>query len=176
MIDLKAHKPAKRYATALFEEIVDKNYNKVFDEIEEFLSLYENDKEFRTFFSHPIISVKDKKEVIEKCFQNYEFETKNFLFILIDEDRLGCLDEIRDYLTIKVNDKNKLILADVTLAVDIPDYGKEIIKDRLQKKFNSEVKINFKKDESLIAGMLIRIKDTVFDLSVKRKIEKFKTI
>ena len=33
MIDLKAHKPAKRYATALFEEIADKNYNKVFDEI-----------------------------------------------------------------------------------------------------------------------------------------------
>ena len=86
------------------------------------------------------------------------------------------MDEIRDYLTIKVNDKNKLILADVTLAIDIPEYGKEIIKDRLQKKFNSEVKINFKKDESLIAGMLIRIKDTVFDLSVKRKMENFKTI
>ena len=36
------------------------------------------------------------------------------------------------------------------------------------------VKNNYRKDESLLGGMQIKIKDTVIDLSIKSKLENFK--
>ncbi len=51
---------------------------------------------------------------------------------------------------------------------------KEYIKQRLESKFQSKAIINYKKDESLLAGMQIKIKDTLIDLSTKKKLENFK--
>lgn len=175
-IDLKAQKPAQRYSKAFFEIISDKDPERILNEINEFLDKIETNDEIKNFFFHPIVPAEDKKDVILKGFSNFSKETVNFIFILLDSNRLDCLDEIRDSLIEKLNDKNKLLTMEVVLAIEADDNMKEYIKQRLENKFQSRVLINFKKDENIMGGMLIKIKDTIIDLSIKKKMENFKQL
>lgn len=174
MIDLKAQKPAKRYASALFETIEDKDFERVLSEIDKFLKLLDENSEFKSFIYHPIVKKEDKKEALREIFGEFSSETMNFLFILLDENRIDCLDEIKDCLKKKINDKNNLLEAEVTLAIEADEAIRDMVKSRLENKFQSKVSINFLKDESLIGGMIVKINDTAVDLSIKRKMENFK--
>ena len=175
MVDIKAQKPAKRYADAFFEVISNKDYNRVLDEINAFLHEINTNDELAGFISHPTVSVLDKKEVISKGF-NFSNDTLNFIFILLEENRLFCLDEIKEYLFDKINEKDNLKVIDITLAIEPDETLSGHIKQRLEDKFKSRVVVNFKKDESILGGMLVKVKDTVVDLSVRKKLENFKQL
>lgn len=176
MIDLKAQKPAKRYANALFEIIKDKNTDDSLNQIRGILSQIENNKEFNNFMFHPVVSVDDKKNIIKEIFPNYDNDIINFIFLLLDENRLDCLDEIEGVLTEKINEKNKVKMVNVTLAIDADEEFKNLIKTRIETKLKSKADIKFFKDENILGGMIIRVKDTLIDLSVRNKIENIKRI
>lgn len=176
MIDLSAQKPARRYADALFEIVKDKNTEEILPQIKGILSHIEENKEFNNFMFHPIVSNQDKKNVISEIFKTYDKDVLNFIFLLIDENRLNCLDEIEGVLVEKINEKNKVKMVNVTVAIDIDDDFKNLIKTRIENKLNSKADIKFFKDENILGGMVVRVKDTLVDLSVKSKIENIKRI
>lgn len=173
-IELNSIKPAKRYALALFEAAENFDLNKILNEIAFASDTICKIDDFKNFLNHPIISPNEKKELLGEIFKDFEPVVKDFLFVLIDEKRINCIDEIKDFLSDLINSKNKIINLDVILAYDPDDNMKEYIKQRLESKFQSKAIINYKKDESLLAGMQIKIKDTLIDLSTKKKLENFK--
>lgn len=176
MVDLKAQKPAKRYTQAIFDIVKNKDYNLAFNQISSILNELESRDEFRTFMFHPIVSNNDKKEVLFEIFKNYDVDVLNFVCLLIDENRLDCLDEIKEVLEIKINEKDNIKMAQVTLAQDVGDEVKNIIKSRIENKLQSKIQLDFKYDKNIIGGMIVRIKDTLIDLSIKNKIENIKNI
>lgn len=176
MVDIKSLKPSKRYAIALFETIQDKDFNKISKELELFIENLRENSEFRNFIFHPIINLANKKEAVREIFKNFSKETLDFIFILLDEKRIDCLEAIKSFLDEKINEKTHVINADVTLAINPNSDMQNYIKQRLEAKLNSSVNINFLFDEEIIGGMLIKIKDTVVDLSIKKKMENFKQI
>ena len=118
----------------------------------------------------------DKKKTVEECFQNFSSEVKNFLFILIDEKRINCLDEIKAFLKDKINDKNNLVNANITLAFDVNDEIKNQIIQRLKNKLQKDVNANFVVNPNIIGGLKIQVKDTVIDLSINKRLENFNKI
>jgi len=175
-INLKTVKPARKYAEAFFEVIKDKDSENSLLNIKKLNDFISSDEKTKTFFYHPVIEAADKKETLKKIFPEFSSDTMNFVFVLIDENRLNCLNEIENFLREKINAQNKVLLADITVAYNIKEEQKEYIKNRLQNKFNKQIEPNFIKDESIIGGMLIKLNDTVIDLSIKKKLENFKTI
>lgn len=174
MVDIKAQKPAKRYTEALFNIIKDKDYNLLFNQISIILNELEHNNEFRTFMFHPIVSVEDKKATLHEIFKNFDNTILNFISLLIDENRLDCLDEIKEVLEVKINNANNIKMAQITLAHEPSDEIKNLIKSRIENKLQSKVKLDFNYNENIIGGMIIRVKDTMVDLSVKNKIENIK--
>ena len=93
-IDIKNIKTAKRYALALSQSAIDN-----LDEINENLTLvneviFEN-SDFMNFFSHPIVSLKDKKETLNDTFSGKIHEkTLNFLNTLLDEGRFNIFKTV----------------------------------------------------------------------------------
>ncbi|MCD8025057.1 MAG: ATP synthase F1 subunit delta, partial [Candidatus Gastranaerophilales bacterium] len=102
--------------------------------------------------------------------------TLNFIQILIDENRIECITQIRDFFEECLNAKNNLITLEVTLAIDPKPDLAQLIQKTLEKKYNSSLRINFLKNEEILGGMLIKYGDTVIDLSVRNKIENFSKI
>ena len=74
-----------------------------------------------------------------------------------------------------VKEEKKIGVAYVTTAVELSEEKKQNVKVRLlQTTQYKEMEMNYSVDESLIGGMVIRIKDRVVDSSVRTKLEEMK--
>ena len=175
-LTLKNVKPAKRYAEALFEAMQGNSFDEILLEFNNVVEIIDNNEEFKNFLSHPVISNDKKKETIEECFKNFSSEIKNFLFILIDEKRINCLDEIKTFLQDKINNKNNLVDVTVTLSFEANDEIKSQIVQRLKNKLQKDVSANFTVNPDIMGGLKIQVKDTVVDLSINKRLENFNKI
>jgi F-type H+-transporting ATPase subunit delta len=96
---------------------------------------------------------------------------KNFLKLLIENDRVGALPEISahfDALKAKVENS---VDAVVTSAVALSDAQLNDIAASLSKRLNREVRITTEIDETLIGGAVIRAGDVVIDGSLRARLE-----
>ena len=175
-LTLKNVKPAKRYAEALFEAMEDNNFKEILSEFNNAVEIINENEDFKNFLSNPVISNDEKKRLVDECYSSFSEILKNFLFVLIDENRTSCISEIKAFLVEKINNKNNLINVNVTLAYTPSEEIKNQIVQRIQNKLQKEVSAKFLINPNIIGGMLIQIEDTVIDLSIKKKIENFKKI
>ena len=124
-IDIKNIKTAKRYALALSQGCLDN-----IDEINENLALVEevifNNPDFINFFSHPIVSLKDKKDAINEALSGKVNEkTLNFLNILLDENRFNIFKTIYESFKQEVDIVKNKQRVYVTSAIVLDDSEKE---------------------------------------------------
>lgn len=170
-IDIKNIKTAKRYALALSQSALDN-----IDEINENLALVDeiifSNADFINFFSHPIVSLKDKKETINETLDGKINEkTLNFLNTLLDENRFNIFKTIYELFKQEVDlIKNKQRVY-VTSAIVLDDKEKEKLQNKLNEKLQKNVVINYEEKEDILGGLLIKFEDKVIDLSLKTKFD-----
>lgn len=170
-IDIKNLKTAKRYASALCKSI-DDNFDSVLSDLDLVNeSIFEND-DLKIFFTHPIVSLKDKKEVIVETFsEKINEKTLNFLQTLLDEGRFGIFKTILEVFKQEIdNIKNKQRM-EIVSAVKLDDEQKERLNETLSKKLNKEIIFNFKEDNEILGGLIVKYEDKVLNLSLKAKFD-----
>ncbi|MBR5305027.1 MAG: ATP synthase F1 subunit delta [Candidatus Gastranaerophilales bacterium] len=168
-LDIKNIKTAKRYAQALSQGVVDN-----IDEINEDLALVEevifNNPDFVNFFSHPIVSLKDKKDAINDVLNGKINEkTLSFLNILLDENRFNIFETIYEAFKQEVDVVKNRQRVYVTSAIVLDGSEKERLQKKLNEKLQKEVIINYEEDKDILGGLLIKFEDKVIDLSLKTK-------
>ena len=173
-IDVKNINIAKKYASALFEAAneIDKAelvmQNLIF--IEETLNTNE---QLFAFFSNPIITRDDKKDVAQKIFAiHIEKTVLDLIFVLIDNARIDAFNEIVNQYSNLFNIKANIVKPNIISAVELNDEQKQKVIAKLQFKLNKQIIPNYIVDESIIAGMIIEIDDKVIDFSLKEKFEQ----
>ncbi|ATW01891.1 ATP synthase F1 subunit delta [Candidatus Legionella polyplacis] len=107
-----------------------------------------------------------------------DFKDKNilekFLDVLIGNGHFLFLFEIyRDFSFTYYETKNITIVHVVTFLKLSISYKKKLI-NVLNKKLNSEIKLELLIDKSILGGVILIIGDLVIDNSIKRKLEKLK--
>ena len=60
---------------------------------------------------------------------------------------------------------------EVISAVEMKENAKNRLKQKLEEKLKKSVMINFEQDSEIIAGLVIRIGDSVIDNSLRHKLE-----
>ena len=175
-LDIKNLKVAKRYAKALLESSIN-NIDEISDDLELIDNSIFKDESFKMFFSHPVVSLKDKKETIKETFQNkINSITLNFLETLLDEGRFNIFSTIFDVFQKEKNNIKNIKILDVFYAYEIDEEQKTRLKDKLSNKFNKEVILNYQKDETILGGLVIKFEDKIIDLSLKTKFDRLKKI
>ena len=173
-IDIKNLKTAKRYAQALSQSAMEN-----LDEINQNLALvdeviFQND-DFKTFFSHPIVSLKDKKDTLNETLADKIHEKSlNFLNTLLDEGRFSIFKTIYELFKKEVDlIKNKQQIY-VTSAISLDAEQKERLNNELAKKLQKDVILNYEQNEEILAGLVIKFEDNVIDLSLKTKFDEIR--
>lgn len=164
---------SKIYGDALFEIAVEKDMvNLLFDQVETIRGMIGGTPELLQLLTHPKITLDEKKDVITRIFQgNICEELMGFLLIIADKGRYQELISICDYFIGRIKEYKGIGTACVTSAVRLNEGQKEKIKDKLLATTEyQEIEIDYSVDESLIGGMVIRIKDRVVDSSIKSKL------
>ncbi len=175
MADTKNMLIAKRYAQALVD--ISKEGKLTFDEITKNLALIDNtlnlSQDLEDFLKSPIVSLEDKKSTFEQVFgDEINQMIKNFVYVLFDKNRFSLFKDIEMAYFDFVDKINNISRIEVVSAVQLTEENRKKIEEKLSVKLNSKVAVDYKIDENIIAGLLIKIGDNIIDTSLRHKLEK----
>lgn len=155
---------------ALEQKMLDDIYSQVMCARECFL----DNQELSALLSHPKISKEEKIEVVENIFKNKLSDTLvGLLVTVVEKGRDGDIIAIFDYFIDRYKEYKKIGVLYVTSACELSDAKKTDIEAKVISVTEyKELETYYTVDESLIGGLVLRIKDRVVDSSIKSKLEK----
>lgn len=172
MIDIIAN----RYAEALFELSEEENITKeIYNELNNVVDILKNNKDLDNVLKSPLVAKAEKVQLIETLFDSkINNNLKNFLKILVEKGRISSLKSIK--LTFKelLNDKHNIIEGTVISAIALTNEKVKELEEKLSKKYNKNVTLENKVDESILGGVLVRLGNTQIDGSVKTRLDNIK--
>ena len=167
---------ANRYAEALFQLSEEENITKeIYNELHDVVEVIKNNKELDNVLKSPLVAKNEKTQLIEALFNNkINNDLKNFLKILVEKGRISSLKSIE--LTFKelLNDKHNIIEGTVISAIALTEKQVKELEEKLSKKYNKNVTLENKVDESILGGVLVRLGNTQIDGSVKTRLDNIK--
>lgn len=166
---------SKTYGEALFELAVEEEKIDVFaEEIAEIRKILGENPDFAKFMNHPKILKEEKTEVLENVFKGrISDELTGFLKLIVTKDRYHEIDAIIDYFLTEVKKYQGIGIAYVTTASELREEQKARIEQRLLETTDyQKMEMHYAVEESLIGGMVIRIKDRVIDSSIQTKLSE----
>ena len=163
------------YGDALFELAVQESkIDALYDEAFAVIKAFNDNPELGKLLGSPKVEKEEKVSVIENIFSQFvSKEMTGLLVIMVSKDRQGGIVDTIEYFLDRVLEYKKIGVAYVCTAKPLTDSQKEkVVAKLLETTEYEDFKMNYSVDESLIGGMVIRIKDRVVDSSIKHKIEE----
>ena len=168
---------SKSYATALYELAKENSeLSNVEDGMNGLKKLLNDNSDFKEMISNPTARKEEKKKVIFEIADRYNFSQtlKKFLGFITIKNRLFFLDQIIDsFLNIISINKGEL-KAKLVSSKQLSKKELENIQSELSKDFKSPIKVDYKYDPNLIAGLIIQVGSVMVDTSIKTRLEKLK--
>jgi F-type H+-transporting ATPase subunit delta len=167
----------RRYARALLELGTElEQLDALVEEIAAAAASYEGSPELQAALENPLFPYQVKKNILADVAQSIGLGTtaKNTLFLLNDRRRMRSLPGIAQSLR-ELNDKKKgLLRAEVVTAAPLSEAYYARLQQQLEKMTGRKVALDKREDPSIIAGVITRIGDTVYDGSLKSRLQEIK--
>ena len=164
---------SKSYALALYEL---SNENSDLDKVELGMKglkkLLKESPDFREMILSPTVSKEDKKNIILTLADqnNFSENLKKFLGFIAIKNRLFFLNKIIESFLNYVSVNKGELKAKLFSSKELSKEELEKIRTELSKDFKSTIKIDYKYDPDLIAGLIIQIGSLMVDTSIKNKL------
>jgi F-type H+-transporting ATPase subunit delta len=164
---------ARSYAETLFELAQRHEGVEAFGAgMETVARLLDDDSRFRLFLETPRIADADKKAVLRKALGDaLPKNLLNFLLITVDKRRQRLLREIALQYHGLVDESMGREHVEVTLARSVDDDTREMIAKRLSVLLGKEAIPHVQVDPGILGGIIVRTGDTIYDGSVKRRLD-----
>ena len=164
---------ARNYAEALFELAERHEGVEAYGTgVEIVARLIEENDDFRRFLETPRIAVAQKKTVIRRVFgETLPEKLVNFLLITLDKRRQRLLRVIaREYMGLMDQHFNR-VHVEVTLARELDAKSMEEMEKRLTLALGKTAIPHVRVKPSIIGGAIFRTGDTIYDGSLRRRLD-----
>jgi F-type H+-transporting ATPase subunit delta len=168
---------ARRYAAALADVVLaQKEAREVQQELGDWAGMMLANPQLLEVFRNPVVPYEQKSKVLAALIARTRVRptTANFLQVLLRNHRLADLTEINHSFARVLDERAGLVLAHVTTARPIPTQEQEALRTRLSEMTGRKVYLQFAVDEELIGGIVTRIGSTVYDGSVRTRLQQIK--
>jgi F-type H+-transporting ATPase subunit delta len=171
---------APRYATAFLQVVtaakldtaaIDRQFN-------DFLATWDGSEELRTFFENPAIPSVQKVAILDKLNAKLKLqkELRNLIAVLIDNDRIGHVAEVAATYRQLLQEQLGIKSVEISTARELSDDEREELVAEVAKLAGAKVDASFKLDPKMIGGAVVRIGSTVYDGSVRGRLERLKEV
>jgi len=174
VMDVTAERIARVYATAFMEvaakspdaaALVDEVVSLVTDVLDQF-------PQFDATLRSALVSHEEKQQLLDRVFGNrISVDVLNFLKVLSKHGRLELLRPIARQLKKLHSERSGMREVEVRVAIALDDAVRREIEQTLRKTLRAEPVMRVRVDPSLVAGMVIRVGDTVYDSSIQTQLE-----
>jgi len=125
----------------------------------------------KRFLANPAFPHDAKRRVLAQMTAGGEPLVEKFLNVLVDHDRLDLLADAADAFGERYRREQHELAVSLTTAVPIDDALTESLRQRLESATGQAVTIRRTVDESIIGGVVLRVRDLLVDASVRRRLE-----
>jgi len=168
---------ARRYASAL-ADVVQKaqETETVKSELLQWAAILGSNANLHDALSNPAIPKAQKENVLGKLIEKARptMTTANFLRVLLRNGRLTELSKINERFAAELEERSGTVLAEVISARELPASERSELQARLEKLTGKHVRLSFNIDQNIIGGVITRIGSTVYDGSVKTRLENLR--
>jgi F-type H+-transporting ATPase subunit delta len=134
--------------------------------------IYATDPEIERSLSSPVVRRSVKGPVLERAFkENVSDLLFNFLNVLNSKDRLSLVRHVAAAYRDLLDERAKRLRVTVKSAVALSDEQTETLKKTIGAATGLEPVIVAQVDENLLGGMIVQMGDSVYDSSVRSRIE-----
>ena len=168
---------ARRYAVALADVVLSRGEaQEVREELAAWDELVRSNAQLLEVFRHPAITYERKRGVLEELIRRTRPRptTANFLRVLLQNGRLAGLSEVSKQFAQELDRRSGVVTAQVTTARPLPADAQEALRARLGQLTGSRVRLQFEVDDELIGGVVTRIGSTLYDGSVRGRLQQIK--
>ncbi|WP_144512000.1 F0F1 ATP synthase subunit delta [Bacillus sp. FJAT-22090] len=167
---------AKRYAIALFELAQQKNeLQSVENDLRELKVVWNGNKDVKTLFTSPKLSLAKKKELIREIFTNANPIVVNTLLVLIDKKRLDEVSNIISEFMALSNEAQGIADAKVYTTRELTEQERANVSTEFAKNVGKQsLRIQNIVDPSIIGGMRVQIGNRIYDSSLSTKLDRLK--
>jgi F-type H+-transporting ATPase subunit delta len=168
---------ADRYAAALADVALAENAgDKIRGELADFLALLREAPQLGALLSSPAVPRAGKRAVAEALVQRLGASRtlRNFLCVVLDHRRTRLLPEIGEALDRQLDERLGVTRAEVTSARELAKADQARLQAVLARLTGRKIEAQYRLDPELIAGTVVRIGSTIYDGSVRTRIEKMR--
>jgi F-type H+-transporting ATPase subunit delta len=167
-----------RYASAFLQVVTAAKLDTaaIDRQLTDFLATWDASAALREFFVNPAIAAVEKVKFLDRLNLKLglQKELRNLLAVLIDNDRIGAVREVAEAYRRQLQEQLGIRQAEIVTARELSEKERGALVAEIAKLAGARVEASFKLDPSLLGGTLVRIGSTVYDGSVRGRLDRLK--
>jgi F-type H+-transporting ATPase subunit delta len=167
---------ARVYAEALFGIARDRSrVEEILQELEGFLEIVRDNREIELFLSSPVLDPSEKITPLTKAMEGRFTESViDFLCLLVQKRRIEDLPRIVEGYRSLADEHAGRSRISVRTATPLPDSLRKEFDDALRSALERTILVEAEIDPTLTGGAVVSIGDTVYDGSIRGRLNRFR--
>ena len=168
---------ARRYARALYLLGVEEHrLDAMLAEVRRVADAVHSSPDLKSLLASPVVSNDHRRAVMIDVLARLAVmgTTRNAVLLLTERRRGALLPDIAEALTRLADERAGKVMAEVTSAAPITEAQALKLAAALEKLTGRKITLTRKVDASLLGGVVTRIGDTVYDGSVRTRLEEIR--
>lgn len=169
---------ANTYARAFADAVIGMKLDveKTLAEVRSLAELFSDSKELRSAWETPSIPADQKRAVLDAIAkkEGLSAATRNFVAVLIDHGRIAFFAQIVDQFEKELGARMGFVDAEIVSAHELDSAERGNLEAQAARLTGKKVRAKFVKDESLIGGALVRVGSTIYDGSVRSRLDRIR--
>ncbi len=167
----------RRYAKALLDLAREQNkVDNYLNQLSTVQNLLNSSQDISFLLKDPAFEASDRKKVFETLSNKLSLDASlvNFLKLLIDRERIAFFDDILTSYQEQSDDLLKRVRVKVKTAEALNKEEESRLKKVVEKLTSKEAILDIETDSQLLGGVVIKVRDMVFDGSLKNALHQLK--
>ncbi len=145
-------------------------------QLTDFLATWDGSAELRALFANPAVAGPLKVAILDKLNDKMglQKELRNLIAVLINNDRIVHIHEVAIAYRAELQERMGIRQAEIVTAREMSEQERRSLIDGVGKLAGSKIQASFKLDKTILGGTIVRIGSTVYDGSVRGRLERLK--
>ena len=145
-------------------------------QLNDFLATWDASAELRELFINPAVAAVQKVVVLDKMNAKLGLrkELRNLLAVLINNDRIGDVKDVAAAYRTEMQERQGIRPVEIVTAREFGDKVRAGLVAGVGKLAGAQIQASFTLDKSILGGTVVRIGSTVYDGSVRGRLERLK--
>ncbi len=169
-----------RYARAFLDVVTSARLDTaaIDKQLADFEATWDGSPELQTFFENPAVAAVQKVAILDKLNAKLglQKELRNLLAVLINNDRIGHVHEVAAAYRAELRERLGIREAEIVTARELGEDERSTLIAGVGRLAGARIEAIFKLDRSILGGAVVRIGSTIYDGSVRGRLERLREV